>query len=99
MPAFKPAARAARIAAILSCLLPLTLYSAVVTEEGSLLEFFSGEGVYQGAYDNWISHTVEADQVGWPLNFAPPNSTARPTASGRFASSTTSPARSKSSPT
>ncbi len=47
------------------------LNAAVVAENGSLQGFFSG--VAQGcAYDNWISHTSEADQVNDPNNFSPP---------------------------
>ena len=45
--------------------------AAVIEETGSLIEFIAGNE--QGcAYDNWISHTSEADQVNNPSNFAPP---------------------------
>ena len=50
---------------------PQTSIAAIVEESGSLREFFAGDEA-GCAYDNWISHTSEADQVGTPGNFAPP---------------------------
>jgi len=58
---------------LLTVLIPVTGQAELIEESGSLLEFIAGTDAGNCAYNNWISHTSEANEL--PLetgNFAPP---------------------------